>query len=206
MKSLFRTPFAAAAILAGSALLFAGDTTYYVGHMEKFVNVQFQSDTDLEKIVGTTNKATGEVHVDLEKGEGSVSMTVPVASMTTGIELRDTHMKSENWLDAAKYPEITFKSKSVKINKDKGTAEVTGDFSMHGKTKELTVTATWKAIPKEAAEKAKFPPGDWIKFSTDFEVKLSDFGVDPAKGGGKVGDAWKISLTLFGCTSKPEKK
>lgn len=206
MKSLLHAPFAVAAVLAGSAALFAGDATYYVGHGDKFVNVQFQSDTDLETIVGTSNKATGEVHVDLEKGEGSVSLTVPVASLTTGIAMRDDHMRSENWLDAAKFPEITFKSTKVKINKDKGTADVTGDFTMHGKTKEMTVTATWKAVPKEAAAKAKFPDGDWIKFAVEFEVKLSDFGVDPAKGGGKVSDAWKVRLTLFGCTSKPEKK
>lgn len=206
MKSLLRTPLAVAAVLAGSAALFAEETMYHFGHSEKFVNIQFQSDTELETIVGTTNKASGSVSMDLEKGEGFVSISVPVLTMTTGIEMRDEHMRSANWLDAANFPEIAFRSTKVKIDRDKGTAQVTGDFSMHGKTKEMTVTATFKAIPKEASEKAKFPAGDWVRFTTEFEVKLSDFGVDVAKAGGKVSDTWKIRMTLFGCTSRVEAK
>jgi polyisoprenoid-binding protein YceI len=207
MKSFVRLSLAAGLVFAASAALLAGDTTYYVGHQPpKFVNVQFQSDTELETIVGSTNQATGEIHVDVDKGEGSVSLSVPVASLTTGIAMRDEHMKSPNWLDAAKFPDITFKSRKVKIDKEKGTAEVTGDFSMHGKTKEMTVTATWKAVPKEAAEKAKFPAGNWVKFATEFEVKLTDFAVAVENGGGKVSDTWKLRLTVFASTEKPEKK
>lgn len=206
MKLMLRASFALSIVLAASAVLSAGDTAYYVGHMEKFVNIQFQSDTDLETIVGSTNKATGEIHIDMDKGEGSVNLTVPVANMTTGIAMRDEHMKGDNWLQAAKFPDITFVSKKVKIDKDKGTAEVTGDFTLHGVAKEKTVTATWKAVPQEQAEKAKFPPGDWIRFVVEFDVKLGDHGVDASKGGGKVNETWKIKMTLFACTSKPEKK
>ncbi|KAF0242590.1 MAG: hypothetical protein FD180_3820 [Planctomycetota bacterium] len=206
MKFMLRSSFALSLVLAASAVLSAGDTTYYVGHMEKFVNIQFQSDTDLETIVGSTNKATGEIHIDLEKGEGSVNLTVPVAGMTTGIAMRDEHMRGDKWLEAAKFPDLTFVSKKVKIDKDKGTAAVTGDFSMHGIAKEKSVTATWKALSKEAAEKAKFPQGDWVRFVVEFEVNLADHGVASANGGGKVSETWKIRMTLFACTSKPEKK
>ena len=206
MRLMLRALFALSLALAASAVLSAGDTTYYVGHMEKFVNIQFESETELETIVGSTNKATGEIHVDLDKGEGSVNLTVPVASLTTGIAMRDDHMRGDNWLQAAKFPDLTFVSKKVKIDKDKGTAEVTGDFSMHGVSKERTVTATWSAVSKEKAEKAQFPAGDWIRFVVEFDVKLGDHGVDAQKGGGKVNDTWKLKMTLFACTSKPEKK
>ena len=94
----------------------------------------------------------------------------------------------------------------VTFDKDKGTAEVTGDFSMHGVAKEKSVTATWAAVSKERAEKAKFPAGDWIRIVVEFDVKLGDHGVDAGKGGGKVSDVWKLKMTLFACTSKPEKK
>jgi polyisoprenoid-binding protein YceI len=206
MKLMLRASFALSLVFAASAALSAGDTAYYVGHMEKFVNIQFQSDTDLETIVGSTNKATGEIHVDMDKATGSVNLTVPVAGLTTGIAMRDEHMRGDNWLQAAKFPDITFVSKSVKIDKEKGTAEVVGDISIHGVAKEKTVTANWKTVSKEAAEKAKFPAGEWIKFVVEFDVKLGDHGVDAAKGGGKVAETWKIKMTLFACTSKPEKK
>ncbi|MEK7469222.1 MAG: YceI family protein [Planctomycetota bacterium] len=206
MRLLLRASFAVSLVLAASAVLSAGDTTYYVGHSEKFVNIQFESETDLETIIGSTNKATGEIHVDLDKGEGSVNLTVAVADLTTGIAMRDDHMRGDNWLQAAKFPDITFVSKKVKLDKDKGTAEVTGDFSMHGVAKEKSVTATWAAVSKERAEKAKFPAGDWIRIVVEFDVKLGDHGVDAGKGGGKVSDVWKLKMTLFACTSKPEKK
>ncbi|MCE9583758.1 MAG: YceI family protein [Planctomycetes bacterium] len=207
MKLFARLSLAAGLAFAASAALLAADTTYYVGHQPpKFVNVQFQSDTELETIVGSTNQATGEIHMDLDKLDGSISLSVPVPSLTTGIAMRDEHMKSANWLDASKYPDITFKSKKVKLDTSTNTAQVTGDFSMHGKTKEMTVTATWKAVPKEAAEKAKFPAGEWVKFAAEFEVKLTDFGVAVENGGGKVSDTWKLRLTVFASTEKPVKK
>src|SRR6185503_9681831 len=119
------------ALLAFAGRTASDETTYYVGHHAKYVNITFESEADIESIVGTTNKATGEIKADLEKGTGSVSLTVPVASMKTGIDMRDEHLRSEMWLNAAKYPAITFTSK--KVEKGEGSRlKVTGDFSMHG--------------------------------------------------------------------------
>jgi len=192
------------ALLALAGRAAPDETTYYVGHHAKYVNITFESEADIESIVGTTNKATGEIKADLEKGSGSVSLVVPVASMKTGIDMRDEHLRSEMWLNAAKFPTITFTSK--KVEKGEGNRlKVTGDFSMHGATKEVTVNVEWKELPEEALKKAKFPEGKWLKFSTQFEVKLSDFGVKiPEFVVGKVNDAWTVKMAIFAGTSKPE--
>ncbi|HTF56840.1 MAG TPA: YceI family protein [Planctomycetota bacterium] len=195
---------AAIALLAFTRAAVPDETTYYVGHHPKYVNITFESEADIENIVGTTNKAAGEIKADLAKGAGSVSITVPVASLKTGIDMRDEHLRSEMWLNAAKFPAITFASK--KVEKGEGnTVKVTGDFSMHGVTKEITVTVEWKELPDEVVKKAKFPEGKWLKFTTKFEVKLSDFGVKiPEFVVGKVSDAWTVKMAMFSGTAKPE--
>jgi polyisoprenoid-binding protein YceI len=66
----------------------------------------------------------------------SVEITIQTASIDTGIDDRDTHLRSEEFFDTAKYPEITFKSKQVRKVGD--TYSVDGSFTMHGVTKEIT--------------------------------------------------------------------
>ena len=195
--------------VAFAGLAFSPDeTTFYVGHHAKFVNVTFDSHADIETIVGTTNVAKGTVKADLEKGTGSVSLSVPVKSMKTGIDLRDEHLRSEMWMDEKKFPEITFVSKKVEPLKDaKNKVKVTGDFTMHGVSKEMTVTVDWKELPAEAIKSAQFPEGRWLKFSTEFAVKLSDHGVKVPDGvGSKVEDAWTVKMAIFAGTAKPEEK
>lgn len=198
------TIFAAAFAILASSGGAPDETTYYVGHHAKFVNITFESQADIETIVGTTNKASGEIKADLEKGAGSVSLAVPVASMKTGIDMRDEHLRSKDWLDAAKFPDLTFVSK--KVEKAEGSrVKVTGDFTMHGVSKEIAVVVEWKELPDEAVKKAKFPDGKWLKYSAEFEIKLSDHGVKiPEFVVGKVRDAWTVKMAIFAGTAKPE--
>lgn len=205
MKQLTILSLALAGLAFGPS---PAETTFYVGHHEKFVNITFESQADIETIVGTTNKAKGTISADLEKASGTVSLSVPVASMKTGIDMRDQHLQSKDWLDAAKFPEITFVSKKVEPVKDaKNRVTATGDFTVHGVTKEMTVTVDWKELPAEAVQKAKFPEGRWLKFSTEFDVKLSDYGVKiPEFVVAKVSDTWKVKMALFAGTAKVEEK
>lgn len=194
------------ALAAIFALIQDDGTTYYVGHSPKFVNITFQSDMDLEVIVGVSNKASGEIVLKRKIEESSVSLTVPVDSLKTGIDMRDEHLRNEMWLDAKNYPDITFKSKKVK-DAGKGTYEVTGDLTLHGVTKEITVTVASKEILADQAKAAKFPAGQWGKFTTEFDVKLSDYGVKvPEMSATKVNDTWKVKIAIYGGTGKPEKK
>lgn len=92
-------------------------------------------------VTGKFTKFDGTFTVDPDAtAEAAVSATVQTASVDTANGKRDEDLKSADFFDAAKFPEITFKSKSVKPT-GKDTADIVGDFTMHGVTKELTLHA-----------------------------------------------------------------
>ncbi|MBI4576658.1 MAG: YceI family protein [Planctomycetes bacterium] len=194
--------------LAADSMARADTVAYHVGHDPKFVNIGFESEAEFETIIGTTNQARGRIDGDLAHGTGSVQLSVGVASLRTGIEMRDETLRAPAWLDATQFPEIGFVSKKVEPAPDrKDAVRVTGDFTMHGVSRELTVTVSWKAIPAEAAARAGFPAGEWLKVSTEFDVSLSAHGVKlPAIAIGKVSDTWRVKLALFAGTAEPEHK
>ncbi|MBV71429.1 MAG: hypothetical protein CMH52_08760 [Myxococcales bacterium] len=159
-------------------------------------NIQFISDAPMERIEGTA-PATGEFNIDKQSlasisGKASVS----VAGMKTGNDKRDEHLRSDSWLDAKQFPEITFTIKSASPNGDlkkngdvsAGTVTLNGDLSLHGVTKSISTKADvkWK--------------GDKYKITSKFQVKLADFKVEGASGivGSKVGKTIDISVSLRG--------
>jgi polyisoprenoid-binding protein YceI len=93
--------------------------------------------------VATVRGRFGQVTADLELDDpndpttGSGTVTVQAASITTGSEQRDGHLKSADFLDVEKYPEIVFKLKSVAPDGDQ--FKVTGDLTIKGVTKEITL-------------------------------------------------------------------
>jgi polyisoprenoid-binding protein YceI len=181
----------------------AEDKVYYFGVSDQRTNVSFESSTDFEQILGSTNKLTGKIIADLEKGSGSVKLAVPVSSMRTGIDLRDEHMRSPGWLDAESYPEISFVADNVK-RLSGGRWEASGKFTMHGVSKDLRVTVDVKEIPAAIAEQAGLESGEWLKISTSFEVKLSDYGVKiPGMAAAKVNDTWGVRVQAFASTGAP---
>ncbi len=181
--------------------VFAAETTYHFGASPQNTNVTFESETDFETILGSTREIKGQAVVDLEAGLASTTIEVPVESLRTGIELRDKHLRSGMWLDAAKYPTISFVSTAArKIDDTKW--EVTGTFSMHGKSRELTTVVDVRPIPEEVAKNAGLGKGAWIRIVAPFEVKLSDFGVViPKKPAQRVNDTWKIRVQAFASTA-----
>lgn len=187
----------ALACLLTATTVSAAERTFAAGGEDKNSNITFESETDFETILGHTNTASGHVVADLDAGSASVEVSVPVASLDTGIALRNKHLQSSDWLDAKKFPDLRFVSRSAR-KLDDGAWEVGGDFTLHGVTKPITVRAQVKAIPAEAAKAAGLGKGDWLRVSTPFEIKLSDYGVEvPSKVAGRVSDAWKVKLNLF---------
>lgn len=93
----------------------------------------------ITNVRGEFQKLSGTVTWDPEKPEATqISASLDVASINTREAQRDGHLKSPDFLDAEKYPEITFKSKSVKA-KGKENLTVVGDLTIHGTTKEVVL-------------------------------------------------------------------
>lgn len=192
--------FVSAAVAAVTSAT-AAETTYRFGVSEQNTNITFESETDFETILGSTREVQGTAVVDLEQGLASTTLEVPVASLRTGIDLRDEHLRSKMWLDAKKYPAISFESSGAR-KIDGNRWEVTGTFSMHGVSRELTTVVDVRTIPADVAKSAGLGKGDWIRITAPFEVKLSDFGVEiPKKPAQRVNDTWKVRVQAFASTA-----
>ena len=80
---------------------------------------------------GQFAKTSGMIQMDMEKKTGAVDITIDAASIYTGHQKRDDHLRSPDFLNVVEFPEITYKSTSVKFQgKDKATVE--GDLTRHG--------------------------------------------------------------------------
>ena len=166
----------------------------------------FFSTTPLEDINGLTNDVNGSVTFDVEdlttlRGTISLSTT----SLKTGIDLRDEHLRSANWLNADSYPIITFAIKSVNniesVESNKLTAKVTGDFTAHGVTKEITADVTMTYLD-ESEQTQKRAPGDLLGVQATFNITLSDYEVDNMVLGQKVSDSIEVGVNIVGSNAK----
>jgi polyisoprenoid-binding protein YceI len=92
----------------------------------------------ITNVHGNFGKFTMEVTTPNEGFNGAtITLNADAASVNTGIEARDNHLRTADCFEVEKYPNITFKSTAVKAAKDKGTYTVEGDLTMHGVTKKV---------------------------------------------------------------------
>jgi polyisoprenoid-binding protein YceI len=203
MKTRTRTILTVAAVI--TLLVAAGDLaatqkTYHFGVSGQRTNITFESHTDFEVILGSTNALSGMAQADFDSGEATVKLEVPVASLRTGIDLRDQHLRSPMWLNADQHPTISFVSKKAR-RLDNDRWEVTGDFTLHGVTRTLKTVVSVREIPGDLAKKAGLEAGEWVRVSAPFEVDLSEFGVQiPDMAAAKVNDTWNIRVVAFAST------
>jgi polyisoprenoid-binding protein YceI len=180
----------------------AGEQTFSFEDKYGRNQVSFFSSTPLEDITGISNDVKGTATFDVNDFstlKGKISLTV--ASLKTGIDLRDEHLISANWLDAESYPEITFEIKDVKeikvLEPNKLQAKIVGDFTTHGVTKEVVADATVSYLDEREETKAK-APGDLLGVNAKFNIVLSEFDVDNMVLGQKVSDEIEVSVNIFG--------
>ncbi|HEX7183499.1 MAG TPA: YceI family protein [Thermoanaerobaculia bacterium] len=121
----------------------------------------------------------------------SVEFTVRTDSIDTDNDDRDKHLKSPDFFDAPKFPTMTFTSTAVKA-KDADTLEVTGDLTMHGVTKRVT-------IPVEVLGTAKTPQGEKAGFETSFTVNRKEYGLEwnrVVEGTSVLSDDVKVNIQI----------
>lgn len=126
--------------------LFAADT-YTIDKVHS--DVTFQVRHFVSKVRGNFTDFEGTLLIDEARPEASsVVFTIRAASINTGNEGRDKHLNSPDFFDTAKFPEISFKSTKIAANgKDK--YNVTGNFTMHGVTKEITLPVVFNGTAND---------------------------------------------------------
>ena len=161
------------------------------------------STTPLEDVEGIADGVVGTASFDLSNFSETLSgsFEVKVATMKTGIQLRDQHLRSPNWLDEEEYPLIKFDvtgAENVKqISDNKIEADVKGSFSLHGVTKQITAKSTITYLDESEATK-KRAPGDLLVIKSTFNVKLSEYEVENNVIGSKVAEDIEVTVNLVG--------
>ena len=101
---------------------------------------------------GMFKKFEGRIEVDREHPENSsVTARIDVRSIDTGIVKRDNHLRSEEFFNVEKYPEMTFKSRSVKQTGPQA-GDILGDLTMHGVTKPVTLHVKLLSSPNDSKQ------------------------------------------------------
>lgn len=140
------------------------------------------------QVPGKFNEFEGTIVYDPENIAASrVDFTIQAASIDTDNERRDNHLKSEDFFAVEQHPTLTFKSKKVAGSGEK--LQVTGDLTIRGVTKEVTV-------PVEVLGTMGTKAG----FATEFEVDRLAYGVTwnrAVEGGGSIlGDEVKVRIDV----------
>ncbi len=117
-------------------------------------------------------KITGDFELDTKDlTKSTINVTLPLDGLHTGVPKLDEHLKSPDFFDAAKYPDITFKSTKVVKSGEHGL-KVTGDLTIHGVTKSVTLDTKINKIGDNVMMK-KPSAG----FDATTTIKRSEFGV-----------------------------
>lgn len=164
--------------LASAIPAFSKPVTYVVDDAKGRDSISFTSDAPIELIVGKTNKVKGSITVDdsLDLSKPfNATFDVDLASIDTGIPLRNEHMR-DNFLETAKYPKATFAVTmptgvtAKLIDKQKVSIKAQGNFTLHGVTvkKDIPVDITY--IKNCPTTQDKFANCDLIQIKSTFKV------------------------------------
>ncbi|MEW6366539.1 MAG: YceI family protein [Acidobacteriota bacterium] len=180
------------ALLISAALAHGATETYSIDQVHS--QVGFSIRHFFSKVPGKFTRFAGTLSGDRSDLQtAKVSVEIEAASIDTGNNDRDKHLRSADFFDVEKYPKITFDSKSVRVESPTHVV-VTGDLSMHGVTKSVDLQV----------DVLGFGPDGMGGFRAGFEAKTKlnrkDFGVVWNKileaGGTLLGDQVEITINV----------
>ena len=163
-------------ILITALIVHVGSFLAQAGETYKFDQAHSRITFTVHQYLGTTHgkftKFEGKIEVDREHPEkSSVVARIQVNSIDTGIVNRDNHLKSEELFNAPKFPEISFKSRSVRRTGPE-SGDILGDLTMHGVTRPVTLQVKLLTPSKETKQTRWSVTTDPLKRS-DFNLEFS---------------------------------
>ena len=123
-------------------------------------------------MIGRFDKFSGTFSYDEQNpSASSVEVTIDTASVDSNYAERDKHLRSKDFLDVSKYPTAQFKSTGF-TELGGGKAKLTGDFTLHGVTRPITIDVTANGAGND-------PWGGYRRgFNGETTLKLKDYGID----------------------------
>jgi len=180
-------------IIAAAVAVIALSSAAVANESYKFDQAHSTIGFSVHQFLGTTHgkftKFDGKIDIDREHPENSsVTARIDVRSIDTGIMKRDNHLRSPEFFAVEKYPEITFKSRSVKQTGPQA-GDILGDLTMRGVTKPITLHVKLLTSPNETKQTR------WA-VTTD-PLKRRDFNLMFAQGAESVsGISQTVSINI----------
>ena len=167
-----------AAVLTAAAGVAGAADTYVLDPDHTFPNFAIDH-LGFSTIYGRFGKTEGTLVVDREGGSSAVEVIVDTASIDTGHEKRDEHLRSPDFFNVVEFPEMAYKSSKVTFNGD-SQATVEGELTLMGQSKPLTLEVT-----RIHCGPHPFNQKEMCGFDARATLKRSDFGISyglPAVG------------------------
>jgi polyisoprenoid-binding protein YceI len=179
--------------LFAATTAFAASETYSVDKSHS--STTFKVRHLMANVTGKFNDYDATINIDRANlANSNVEFTIKAASIDTDSENRDKHLQSEDFFFVEKHPTITFKSTAVKATKEKDVYNVTGDFTMRGVTRRITLPVSVLGFGKDpwGNEKAGF------EITTKLNRKDYDINWNKSldAGGVLLGDDVVVNINL----------
>jgi polyisoprenoid-binding protein YceI len=130
------------------------------------------------------------VYNEADVTKSTVTATIDVSTVDTGVALRDADLKGDSFLDVAKFPTATFTSTNVAKNGNK--LSVSGNFTLHGVTKPVVLDVEGPSSPAESMMDHKTHSG----FSATTTISRTAYGIGATFPSALVGDDVKLTIEL----------
>ena len=137
---------------------------------------------------GRFNKVNARIVLDRTAKRGSIDTVIDTASLDTGHEARDKHVRSADYLDVEKFPTMTFKSNNLKFSGDTLTG-ADGELTIMGVTKPVSLNVSMFRCIQHPVNKR-----DMCGAEASTAIKRSDFGIK--RGAVGIGDDVRISIQI----------
>ncbi len=187
LGSLLSGSFLSAIILTAAAPLAMAADSYKVDSAHGVAIYKIQH-LGVSNAYGMFKEPTGAVVFDAaDPSKSSFEFEVKTDNVITGNEKRDAHLKSPDFFNAKQFPTITFKSTAVKAAGE-NKFEVTGDLTLHGVTKSITLTIA------KTGEADTGKMGYRTGWQTIVDLKRSDYGMNNMVG--PVGDDVQLTIAF----------
>jgi polyisoprenoid-binding protein YceI len=189
-----------------TAAAYAAPETFDFKDPKGVNNAVFKLDAPLESVNGSASGITGTILFDPENpGATTGKIVVASDSMTVPNPMQKEHLHSANWLDTAKYPEITFEAKSlanVKTDGNATTADVSGTFTLHGVSKDITVPVKFTYLKDKLSARVPNMNGDLLVIRANFNINREDFNIQKGQYEDKVANEIDLTLSIAGASPK----
>lgn len=157
---------------------------------------------EINWVEGRFKEFDGTIHYDdKDITKSSVEFTAKVESIDTGVARRDNHLRTADFFEVAKYPELSFKSTRVE-RKGKDRYVLHGDFTLRGVTKQVELPFTITGAIKDAGGNTRFG------INAQTKINRRDYGFTWGKalsnGGVDIGDEVTIELQLEALKPAPK--